>query len=247
MAKAVPTWQVLAPPIALHCGPLDGRVIFDDLGVVLRLDRWNNRELQRAVLHTGGPAVKDSPLQLSETYIRGADLVATFARVPPHQIAPQIYWRVQEFPANSAVGVEMVLSMQTDLLDSDPQAPVTSTAVGTEFLYANSLSSPSFATLEEQEFDRDASPENLFLMRDVRRNLSYAEMVHPSDFVSAEIFYDEEDQPCAVQSKLFPERLEKGVIRRARICGWFLPAENDLETAVELARRFVDEPLPLTT
>ena len=141
----------------------------------------------------------------------------------------------------------MILSMQTDLLDSDPQATVTSTAVGSEFLYANSLSNPSLASLEEQAFDRDTSPENLFLMRDIRGDLSYAEMVHPSDFVSAEIFYDEDDQPCAVQSTLFPERLEKGVIRRARICGWFMPVENDLETAVELARQFVDEPLPLTT
>jgi hypothetical protein len=46
---------------------------------------------------------------------------------------------------------------------------------------------------------------------------------------------------------LFPERLEKGVIRLARICGWFMPAENDLATAVELAKRFVAEPPPLTT
>jgi hypothetical protein len=49
-----------------------------------------------------------------------------------------------------------------------------------------------------------------------------------------------------VIAKLFPEHLEKGVIRRGRVCGWFMPAENDLETAVALARQFVAEPLPLT-
>ena len=49
-----------------------------------------------------------------------------------------------------------------------------------------------------------------------------------------------------LRATLFPERLEKGVIRRGRVCGWFMPVENDLETAVRLARAFVEEPLPLT-
>jgi hypothetical protein len=84
----------------------------------------------------------------------------------------------------------------------------------------------------------------LFVFRQPELGLSYAEMVHPTDFVSAEA---NGRPPTCVRSTLFPEGLEKGVIRRARICGWFLPTENDLETAVELAKQFVDEPLPLTT
>ena len=50
-----------------------------------------------------------------------------------------------------------------------------------------------------------------------------------------------------ITSKLFPERLEKGVIRRGRICAWFLPREADLAIAAELFRRFVSQPPPLTT
>ena len=75
--------------------------------------------------------------------------------------------------------------------------------------------------------------------------MSYAHMVHPSDFVSMRLkvaLY-----AGVAESQLFPEHLEKGVIRRGRICGWFMPLENDLQTAVELARQFVNEPLPLTT
>jgi hypothetical protein len=90
------------------------------------------------------------------------------------------------------------------------------------------------------------SNEHVFLFRSPTAKTSFAEVVHPSDFVSAEVHSDAA-RPWLVDVRLFPERLEKGVIRRARICGWFLPAENDLETAVELAKRFVDEPLPLTT
>jgi hypothetical protein len=89
----------------------------------------------------------------------------------------------------------------------------------------------------------------LFVFRKSEQDFSYAELVHPTDFHSAVVNEGcgpfEESGPLRAQ--LFPERLEKGVIRRARICGWFMPAENDLETAVTLAKRFVDEPLPLTT
>jgi len=70
-------------------------------------------------------------------------------------------------------------------------------------------------------------------------------MVHPSDFAGASVALDGR-QPMVVNSTLFPERLEKGVIRRGRICGWLMPVENDLATATILARSFVDEPLPLT-
>jgi hypothetical protein len=70
-------------------------------------------------------------------------------------------------------------------------------------------------------------------------------MVHPSDFVTAQVQWNESGSPM-VSATLFPESLEKGVIRRARLSGWFLPAENDLQAAVELAKRFVNEPLPLT-
>jgi hypothetical protein len=87
------------------------------------------------------------------------------------------------------------------------------------------------------------STQHLIVFRHATLGLSYAEMVHPTDFVMAEA----DGGQCYARSTLFPERLEKGVIRRGRVCGWFLPTENDLATAVELASQFVDEPLPLTT
>ena len=73
-------------------------------------------------------------------------------------------------------------------------------------------------------------------------------MAHPTDFVSTELTHQDHMHGWNFfATKLLAERLEKGVIRRARICGWFLPAENDLSVAVELAKQFIDEPLPLTT
>jgi hypothetical protein len=70
-------------------------------------------------------------------------------------------------------------------------------------------------------------------------------MVHPLDF-SAGAKSGIGRPQADVRWQLFPEHLEKGVIRRGRICGWFMSVENDLETAVQLAREFVNEPPPLT-
>jgi hypothetical protein len=46
---------------------------------------------------------------------------------------------------------------------------------------------------------------------------------------------------------LFPESLEKGVIRRGRVRGWFLPREGDADAAAERYRQWLAEPPPLTT
>jgi hypothetical protein len=87
----------------------------------------------------------------------------------------------------------------------------------------------------------------LLLARNPRADLSYAELPLPADCSSAEVeFSFPEARVRLVRTRLVADRLEKGVIRRARICGWFLPSENDLAAAVELAKQFVDEPLPLT-
>src|SRR5262249_34795223 len=91
------------------------------------------------------------------------------------------------------------------------------------------------------------SHEQLFVFRNPRLGLSYAQLVHPSDLAATEIVADAICGLWGVKATLFPEHLEKGVIRRARICGWFMPVEGDLEMASALARQFVDEPLPLTT
>ena len=142
----------------------------------------------------------------------------------------------------------MILSVQTDLLDSHPEASIHSFALNSRLFSICGLNdrSPEEVGPECQPalFDNQECGEHLFVFRNEGLGLSYAEMVHPSDFVERRAALKNESWFC--ESVLFPERLEKGVIRRARISGWFLPAENDLAIAVNLARQFVAEPLPLT-
>jgi hypothetical protein len=248
MADSAVVWRDLGAAASLTCGPLDGRVEIDGLGTRFTILKWRGSPASsHSVLSTSGPTTELSAVQFSDHYIRGSDLVLSIARRPPFQFDPKIYWRAVPHAQLGAAQIELVLSVQTDLLDSQPQWKVSSQAAETQVLHAASLSSDRFQPLPSQQqpftFDHQQSSEHLFLFRSSRTGISYAEMIHPSDFVRATLITD----GCLLESTLFPERLEKGVIRRGRICGWFIPAENDLQTAVELAQQFVNEPLPLTT
>lgn len=252
MSEAV-QWRLDGAAAQLQCGPLSGRVRLDRLAAGFGDKTWQRQPCDRfAVLQIAAPLAETAPQpEPAESYIRGSDLVATWPRVPPATVAPQIYWRAGFDEGMSAARVEVVLSMHTDLLDSRPQSAIHSVGFQCELYHAAELRESAFERLSAgspDSFDASQSATHLFVLRNDELKLSYAEMVHPGDFDVVQI--DTQGAPLGVyriQSRLFPERLEKGVIRRGRISGWFLPAENDLAAAVELAKRFIDEPLPLTT
>ncbi len=244
-SDATPRWTLAGNEVRLESPGLRAKVWLDRVSGGLSEIIWNRqlalcRPLQ--LLCNEGPRV--------EAYIRGNDLVSTYESRLPHG-APQIYWRLHA-GSPPAIGVEVVLSMRTELLDSQPLSAVDSMAADVRAFHSTSLDATDFAPV-----DFDGAPHrwtsadaatHLFALRSERLKMTYAEMVHPSDFVSAVLSKPEpEIDSWHLKSVLFPESLEKGVIRRARICGWFLPAENDLAVAVQLARKFIEEPLPLTT
>src|SRR4051812_37189490 len=76
-----------------------------------------------------------TPETLVECYQRGPDLVATYAQTPERNVRPQVYWRVVEsegLPARG--GLEVILSAQTSLLDSQPQMIVESALPASDML-----------------------------------------------------------------------------------------------------------------
>jgi len=245
-------WKIVEQCARLACGPLVGRVELKSVGIHFQAERWNGTPIDSfQVLFTRGPSAETLCLVLDDWHVRGNDLVATFQKLPPDQIAPEISWRASLLRESSAVKLEMMLSVRTDLLDSAPLVTVNSFHRGGQLLTSHSLARPDFQTdgqdgdSNEIAVDRDSN-EHLFLLRDQQRGVSYAQMTHPSDFYSAGIDHDSISGLWHVRESLFPERLEKGVIRRGRICGWFLPVKNDEAAAVELAKQFIAEPLPLT-
>jgi hypothetical protein len=242
------SWKIEGHLGELTCGPLRASIGCGADGTFFIPSQWHSHAISDVdVFASELPDRGATPPQLAELYVRGSDLVAEFSHSGLNRIAPHLYWRATFEQGLSAAKIELVLSVRTELLDSGPTWSVSSYVMNSALFHSSSLRESAFddISIRGLTFQHSESDEHLFVFRRHDGAFSYAEMVHPSDFVAAEATPDR-NQPLFVKSTLFPERLEKGVIRRARICGWFMPAENDLETAVELAKRFVDEPLPLT-
>jgi hypothetical protein len=242
-------WQIVAEDAAvLTLGPLVARVQFDPLGVRWQVISWQGQlsDFLGAMI-TAGPGPRPQRLALGEAYVRGSDLIVSYAPQPQYPFTPHFRWQATWHPEHAAVQIEMILSVQTDQLDTRPEATLTSFALQSRLFSAEALTPEAFVELtppQVREVRADGSRQHLIVFRQEELGVSYAEMVHSSDFVQRTLRLDQ--TPWRVESLLFPERLEKGVIRRGRISGWLLSAENDLAAAVTLARQFEEEPPPLT-
>ena len=208
----------------------------------------NGRFMQLLPAEMTGPRT----LKLADAYIRGADLVALYEPLSPHQVQPQVYWRARRDEARQAVGVEMIVSMQTSLLDSNPET-VVATGMPIGDVGSPGEQPKTLNHLEHTDFPLALSPDGpklrpgLVIYQPRDTPFAYIEMVHPADFVSMQVELNRWGETWAT-TRLFSERLEKGVIRRARIAGWHIPRKSDvLGSSWCLYTQFAAEPLPLTT
>jgi hypothetical protein len=241
-------WELNGPGATLKCGPLEAFARCDEQGLDLILSKWGDRATPGfSVLCSAGPVELTGQIHVAERYIRGNDFVVSCQPTGQHRITPHLYWRAAFIESLNAARIELVLSAQTDLLDSGPTWQIASFVREAALFHTGIKGNAAVEDLTNavRTFGAAEFPEHLFLFRVPALGLTYAQMVHPSDFAGASVALDGR-QPMVVNSTLFPERLEKGVIRRGRICGWLMPADDDVATATALARDFVDEPPPLT-
>lgn len=180
-----------------------------------------------------------------EVYVRGDDLVASYPPSEARNVQTHLYWRSVGFGSGS--GIEVIVSAQTHLLDSRPALAVVSSVAASEVLSVcgddASLAPLGFSSTGRIEFSV-ADPCNRFLLRPEGADFSYLEIVHPSDFAGSTL--EQRGDTIRLVHRLFPDRLEKGVIRRGRVCGLFLPRANDVAAAIDAYRAMLDAPLPLT-
>lgn len=168
-----------------------------------------------------------------DAFVRGRDLVATYAERPPRHVRAQIYWRsltaaevAPECASDIVAAFELILSVNTSVLDEDPQSTVRSQVPA-----AAAVS--SFDTLP-----------GCFLVRPEGSHLSYLEMVHPVDHDRSEV--RRVDDLSQITHSLFARRLEKGVILRARVRGAVIARERDEATAAAAFQCFSAAEAPLT-
>ena len=246
-------WSLTTDRAQLAVGPLQLSVQHASPRSGISTIRWQSEaQTGLRLLQLQSPACSPVQPPLLDAYLRGNDLVASYAEAERGAVQPHVYFRAGA--QGSAAGVELIVSMQTSLLDSEPESLVTTELPASEVLVLDSVIEhrPEALPLESLPVNYASSASKaayLFLFR-ISDTLSYAEMVHPGDFVSVELtsLAAELDGKPRFQLtwRLFPERLEKGVIRRCRIAGWFLPSYGDQQQSADLFRRMLEEPLPLT-
>ncbi|MFO0898895.1 MAG: hypothetical protein U0836_15835 [Pirellulales bacterium] len=164
-----------------------------------------------------------------DSYVRGRDLVATYEQNAERPIRTTLYWRAldEADAAGARLAIELVVSVQTSLLESRPTLEVQSDA-------------PAAAVPLPPEL-RDCS-----LLRLAGSDESYLELLHPTAFATS----GQEVDGAWVRLRhrlFFPEDLEKGVILRARLRAIMLPTAGDSEAAAGYHRSFLASPPPLTT
>lgn len=155
--------------------------------------------------------------RLADAYVRGNDLVATFAESTDRPCRTQVYWRFESGPEH--FGIQLIVSVQTSRLDAVPSLLVTSRLPGRA----------------------RALDEGAVIVSLPDTDLCYAEFADDSNIEST-VVHDTQ-----ITNTLFPGSLEKGVIRRARLVGYFLPASSAEQTARTIQLRFLRSAPPLTT
>lgn len=189
------------------------------------------------------------PAKLVESYARGSDTVTSYAGFDGWPFSPQIYWTVETIDVD---GVEihtltLMLSIQTDRLDTHPKI-VVSSSLPTEEVLRVSVAGEELLVDSRADGALHIDPQAAAccqLWRLPGSELTYAELMPRSDFQKLSV--ERRGHTATSRWELFSEFLEKGVIRRARLQAAFLPREDDVQLAAECCQAIELRPLPLTT
>lgn len=165
--------------------------------------------------------------QLSESYIRGDDLVLAYAQQKPDPFGLSIQVTPIETSERMTI-IQLTISLQTDLLDSHPLIELSAAAAGKP---VDAPKSPG--TVGPCPLPGMAEPE------------TYGTIILSSrDQPAVEDLSDSE----SLRVQLFGNFLEKGVIRKCR--PWVVVWRGGPPTSIEIEavyQRLCKTPLPLTT
>lgn len=210
----------------------------------------NARILQVSCVSNSGRHDKRS---VQDVYVRGSDVVVTYAETPHSLVHPQIYWRVLDEPHMSpAIILEAIVSVQTRSLDSDPRIQLASTVAGDQWLRSAAQDSPErFCTIAPQHASPSSvhvtAPGIALLARGPKLAYSYGHIIHAADLVAAQLTWDQARHMTTLTTVFFGQRLEKGVLRRVRARAILAPREQDETLLGEHLLESVSAAPPLTT
>lgn len=187
-----------------------------------------------------------------EFFVRGDDLVAYYPEAT-HRIRSQVYWRfLPATPTCPEFGLEVIASVETDLLDGDPKFVARSEVTAGEFgVFADVAPHFRPLTLDPATGGHEfrPSPAGLWVQQPETGKI-YLELPHPRDTVATRLSYcgaaGNSAQSLRIEHDLLHEFLEKGVLRRCRLRGVFLPPDDAAAVGQQALARFLTAELPLT-
>lgn len=226
---------------AASCWRLDGAQAEGDTGSVsLAVDLATPDSGARRLQFFGRPqpgvlwrwGIRDAgPPTLSESYVRGADVIAEYSTTDDPPLDTQLYWQCDQRFAQAAAVLNLTISVRTPALDTHPvywvesQLPVTNV---------------SRITCERGQFlGVHYAAES--------GDWSAVEAIQPGDLTSRDgPTIEPQGEQTRCHWRLVDQFLEKGVIRRARLS---LAVTDHALTPAEahaLAARLREQPAPLT-
>ena len=199
-------------------------------------------------VHIGDQAAAEE--LLVDGYCRGDDLVASYAPSGRDELTPQICWRLLR-GSSEAQGLELVLSVYTTRLDSNATSSFATSLSVDEVLVWNECGGGRFEPLSPGSPSPDSPLLGLnaaaVLFRLPGGHASYLEMVHPSDLCRASVRFEAAPgQRVRSVYQVFAHRLEKGVMRRGRLRGYFMRRGEDEACGRALRAAFLASAPPLT-
>jgi hypothetical protein len=195
-------------------------------------------------------------------FARGNDLVAIYSETAEHPFRAQIYWRIVpsaitqssgrslDRATRSIAALELILSIQTNLLDADPTLTVETNLAAIQVSQLVDSQTECLTDLHVADSPAVLSPAcglGCFHFRLTDSPLAYTEIVHPADFHRSTLERSAADSNAfRLSHQLFAQRLEKGVILRSRIRGFFTPNDADPGLIALAYQDFATSDPPLT-
>ena len=247
MAMTVPTWFLKDSRAALQAGPLTATLDLARPALGLGAVRCHGQPLAMALLALETPASAQlDGSSLLEGYVQRDNLVASYGESAGWPVRVDGRWRADA--EGPAAVLDLVVSVRTSLLDSLPEMAVRNTVTASSVMV--SVDSGRFEpwSIDRGPDARRGRPQRLgcVLFRLPGDAWSCAAMVHPADFARAEMTAGT-GEPGALRLAyhLFSQRLEKGVILRARVRCLLAPRDEDLSFAAAHYASFLAAEPPL--
>jgi len=189
---------------------------------------------------------------LVECHVRNSDLAAVYKESANWPVRADARWRAVAPPASNGplAAIELVVAVRTQLLNARPEVSVQTDVPAAEVLQLLDEGTARFKTLGREGpcVVEPRGGTGCLLFRLPQGDLSYAEMVHPADFLEDRLQAGtDSDQMVRLRHRLFQSPLEKGVILLARVAGVFLRQSDDTRVAAEYYAAFASAEPPLGT